>query len=84
MGAIDGKHEAICQPQNSGSECFSYKGLFSILLSALVDADYKFLYVNAGLAGRKGDAGIFQKSALKKAMEKKLAGFPEANISQSH
>jgi hypothetical protein len=68
VGAIDGKHVAIQQPVSSGSEFFYYKHFFSVLLLALVDADYKFLYVNVGAAGRAGDAGVFNDSSLKKAV----------------
>ena len=38
VGALDRKHIAI-------------KNYFSLVLLALVDADYKFLWVNAGASG---------------------------------
>ena len=82
MGALDGKYVAISQPDNSGSEYFNYKGFFSIVLLALVDADYRFLYVDVGSSGREGDAGIFDKSDLKNIMDNKTAGFPKAEILQ--
>ncbi|CAB3982082.1 Hypothetical predicted protein [Paramuricea clavata] len=68
LGALDGKHIAIQQPQDSGSEFVNYKHIFSVLLLALVDANYKFVYVDVGASGRAGDTGVFGESSLKKVL----------------
>ena len=62
--AIDGKHVPLINPLNSGSTYFNYKSFFSIVLLPLVDANYKFLYVNVGCQGRISDGGLFKNSEL--------------------
>lgn len=73
VGAIDGKHIMIQLPINSGSEFINYKGTFSVVLMALVDANYCFLYTNIGCQGRISDGGVFRNTSLfKKIEENKL------------
>ena len=44
IGALDGKHVRIRMPVKSGSDYWCvYKHIYSAVLLALVDADYKFL-----------------------------------------
>ena len=66
VDALDGKHIAVTKPKMSGSEYFNYKGHFYLVLLALVDADYKFLWVNVGASGSSSDAQIFNCSKLKR------------------
>ncbi len=64
LGAIDGKHVRIRKPNKSGSQYYNYKGYFSIILLAIVDADYRFIYVQSGAPGRCADSGLFKECDL--------------------
>lgn len=66
VGAVDGKHIRIFSPSKSGSLYFNYKDYFSIVLLALVDANYRFMVVDVGSYGKEGDSSIFNKSLLGK------------------
>ena len=76
-GALDGKHIAIRCPPKTGSLFRNYKGFFSIVLLALVDADYKFLWIDVGGYGSMSDAQIYNASELKECLEDGTIGFPE-------
>ena len=69
LGAVDGKHIRIKKPKKSGSLYYNYKNFFSVVLFALVDADYKFLYVDVGAEGRSSDSTIWKYSSFHKDLE---------------
>ncbi|KAK4325877.1 hypothetical protein Pmani_003581 [Petrolisthes manimaculis] len=77
LGALDGKRILICKPPNSGSDYYDYKGHFSLIMMALVDASYKFMYVDVGAIGRSSDGGVWDKCTLKEGIETKLLNIPE-------
>lgn len=77
LGALDGKHVVLQAPINTGSEFFNYKSTFSVVLFALVDANYNFLYVDAGGQGRISDGGIFKNCSLYKKLERNDLNLPE-------
>ncbi|KAF7200675.1 uncharacterized protein [Nothobranchius furzeri] len=78
LGALDGKHINIQPPAHSGSIFRNYKGRFSVLMLAVVDAKYRFLYVNVGAQGRASDAGVFAESDFKQALDRHLLSIPAA------
>ena len=54
-----GALEHIAVTWNTGLLYRNYKGFFSIVLVALVDADFKFLWIDDGSDGSTNDASIY-------------------------
>ena len=63
------------KPKKSGSDYYNYKGFFSLVLLALVDAEYRFLWLDCGSSGSYSDAQIFNRSLLRKKIEDGSLGF---------
>ncbi|XP_058625881.1 uncharacterized protein LOC131536777 isoform X4 [Onychostoma macrolepis] len=73
VDAMDGKHVVIQAPHNSGSQYFNYKGTYSVVLLAVVDARYLFRVVDVGAFGRNSDGETLAASAFGQALwEEKL------------
>ena len=68
IGGLDGKHVVIQRPENTVGE-FYYKGTESIILMAIVDAKYCFIYVNVGCQGRISDGGVFRNTEFYRKLE---------------
>ncbi|XP_055715189.1 uncharacterized protein LOC129809407 isoform X1 [Phlebotomus papatasi] len=73
---IDGKHIEIFAPPNSGTKFWNYKRTYSIVLLAVCDANYSFIYTHAGSFGSESDGGIFQSCSLSKALETNSLNLP--------
>ena len=81
VAAIDGKHIRIRNPVDTHRVYYNYKKYFSIILMAVVDADYRFQYIEVAAEGRCGDAGLFNESDLMKAIESGMTLFNFDNYS---
>ncbi len=76
LGALDGKHVVIEALPLSGSQYFNYKKTFSIVLLALVDAEYCFRCIQVGDFGRMSDGGVYTGSYLGREMENNTLRVP--------
>ncbi|OWA54281.1 hypothetical protein BV898_18689 [Hypsibius exemplaris] len=90
LGAIDGKHVVIKAPNNSGSSFRNYKETFSVILLAVVDANYLFRIISTGTNGKQSDGGIFANSTFGRKLEAGdlnipgPAPLPRTNIMSPH
>lgn len=73
----DGKHVAFRASKEDASQYFNYKGFSSIVLMALVDANYNFLYVDVGCNGRANDNNVFERSTLYTAINSNFLDLPD-------
>jgi hypothetical protein len=59
---VDGKHCQVKKPNKSGALFHNYKGTFSVVLLAVCDSRYRFIFVDIGSYGHNNDAGIYESS----------------------
>ncbi|KAK3921298.1 Protein ALP1-like [Frankliniella fusca] len=76
LGAIDGKHVTVHSPPLSGSRFFNYKKFFSFILLGVCDAKMKFLMVDVGSSGSRGDGNVFHRSKFAKKLKKHQLDLP--------
>ncbi|XP_067614383.1 uncharacterized protein [Eurosta solidaginis] len=69
IGAIDGCHIEIHPKKEEPVDYYNYKGWYSVVLLALVDAKYRFMYIHCGSPGRCNDSSIFERSSLKRELQ---------------
>ncbi len=77
IGALDGKHVRVKQPKDTGSKYFNYKQFFSLILMALVDSNYQFLWIDVGSPGGCSDAQIFGDCELRDALDEETLPLPD-------
>ena len=67
FGAVDGCHLPIKCPDDGREACKEYhnfKNFYSIVLTAIVDAKYRFIWASCGFPGNNHDSVIFQSTNL--------------------
>ena len=73
VGAVDGINISVTSRPESGSLFYNYKGFYSTNLLALVDSNYRFIYVDVGEYGSNTAGNVFKFSRFgSKFMEYKL------------
>nr|CAI5842446.1 unnamed protein product [Callosobruchus analis] len=79
VGSVDGKHVVLQAPINTGGEFFNYKSTFSIVLMAVVDADYCFTFADVGCQGRISDGGVIKNTSFYKKLQGNELHLPSDN-----
>ena len=82
IAAADGMHVAIKNPPNASTEFRNYNGFFSIVLMALVDYDYKFIYADVGCQGRISVGGVFRNCEFNKRLSRGELNLPDPRVSE--
>ncbi|XP_045781566.1 protein ANTAGONIST OF LIKE HETEROCHROMATIN PROTEIN 1-like [Maniola jurtina] len=78
LGAVDGKHIRLIKPIDSGSMFLNYKHFFSIVLMAVVDSDYNFIFVDVGAYGKECDSSVFKETPFWKILTNNGLNLPDA------
>lgn len=80
FGALDGCHVKVSPPKENAQDYYNYKGWYSVILLALVDHNYKFMFINVGSPGRNHDSAVYKSSVLARAVNTQLFSEPAKQI----
>ncbi|XP_018431177.1 PREDICTED: putative nuclease HARBI1 [Nanorana parkeri] len=77
-GAIDGRHVRINPPHHSGSMYYNYKGFFSIVVMAIVNANCEFIMVDVGKNGKFSDGAVIEQTHFYEKLKEKQLKLPDS------
>nr|XP_040227706.2 putative nuclease HARBI1 [Anopheles coluzzii] len=69
IGVIDARHVKIRKPLHTDKDYLNYKGFYSIVLLAVVDASANFMYVCVGGKGSIADGGMLRNASYHSKFE---------------
>ena len=79
IGALDGKHVRVRCPRNTEGFYHNYKGFFSLVLMAVCDANYRFLFFDFEQYGSNNDSGVLLNSKMGEQLERNEFHIPAAS-----
>lgn len=75
--ALDGKPIRIEPPLHTGTAYYNYKNFYAIVLMALVNSNYEFVYINVGKNGRISDGGVIEYTDFYKKLQNRELNLPD-------
>ena len=82
--AINGKYVAMECPKNTGSLYRNYKEFFSLLLLAVCDAKYKYIFISVRQYGSTNDSAVLKNSELVRRLESCSLNIPSEDIAEKY
>lgn len=83
-GALGGRHVRINPPPHSGSFYYNYKGFFSIVLVAIVNAEHEFIMIDVGKNGRMSDGGVIEQTHFYHKLKENMLNLPPTSDTKDH